>query len=73
MTTRNSKIIAVATVPHGWIAKRCCTRIAQHLTCFHVSHVSRHGVSFPGTPIRGDTVAELNDALKRAGSRKVWA
>ncbi|QGH74988.1 hypothetical protein MAL1_00242 [Bacteriophage DSS3_MAL1] len=65
-------IIAHKTESGAYIARRYCTRIAQHLEAFHAVP-SRYGFSFPGARIEADSVDALNAALRRAGWRKVWA
>lgn len=58
--------------PGRWIARRYCTRIAQHLEAFHAVP-SRYGFAFPGARIEAESFDALQAALDRVGNRKVWA
>lgn len=56
-----------------WIARRYCTRIADHVEAFHATYSRRWHMMFPAARIEADSVEALNAALARAGWRKVWA
>lgn len=64
-------IEAIQVRPGVYIARRYCTRIAQHLEAYHATYSERWRMCFPVARIEADSVDALNDALRR--SLKVWA
>lgn len=56
-----------------YIARRYCSRIAQHSEAYHAEFSLRWGMCFPTKRIEADSVESLNEALRKAGHRKVWA